>query len=239
MNFVFDIDGTLCFDGRTIHDDILAEIDGLLAVGHDVIFASARPIRDLLPVLPKRYHELKLVGGNGAFVSRNGQIDSVSFDEQTKSLLLQFIAENECTYLADCNWNYSYTGDLAHPIYNNLNKIDAKNVALHELETMCKLILFNVEDCKHEQLAQLPVAITKYKSEDIFDISPLDVNKVRGLQRLNVERFIAFGNDMNDKCMFDHANYSVCVGEQDVKQFASEVILKEQVAAMIRKLGKR
>lgn len=239
MNFVFDIDGTLCFDGRTIHNDILAEIDHLLTQGHEVIFASARPIRDLIPVLPKRFHHFKLVGGNGAFVSHNGNIRSISFDEQTKKQLLQFIEENDCTYLADCNWNYSFTGDVEHPIYRSLNKNEAKNIALHELEMICKLLLFNVSEEKAQQLQHLPVVVTKYKSEEVFDISPQGVNKVRGLQSLNVQEFIAFGNDANDRCMFEAATHSVCVGEQDVKQFASEFVARENVAQKIRQLAIR
>ena len=52
MQFVFDIDGTLCFDGKTIEPTIINALQTLIQQGHEVIFASARPIRDLLPVLP-------------------------------------------------------------------------------------------------------------------------------------------------------------------------------------------
>jgi len=41
-----------------------------------VIFASARPIRDLLPVLDKRFHTYPMIGGNGAIVANQGQIIS-------------------------------------------------------------------------------------------------------------------------------------------------------------------
>ncbi|EGQ1321415.1 hypothetical protein DA471_03030 [Staphylococcus aureus] len=52
MKFVFDIDGTLCFDGRLIDQTIIDTLLQLQHAGHELIFASARPIRDLLPVLP-------------------------------------------------------------------------------------------------------------------------------------------------------------------------------------------
>ncbi|MFI5571932.1 HAD hydrolase family protein [Streptomyces sp. NPDC051740] len=38
---VFDIDGTLCFDGRTIDRRILAAIETCERAGHQLVFASA------------------------------------------------------------------------------------------------------------------------------------------------------------------------------------------------------
>ncbi|KZT91292.1 putative hydrolase [Lactiplantibacillus plantarum] len=53
MNFVFDIDGTLSFDGRTIASPITRALTYLIREHHKVVFASARPIRDLLPIIPE------------------------------------------------------------------------------------------------------------------------------------------------------------------------------------------
>lgn len=44
MRFVFDIDGTLCFDGRLIDQTIIDTLLQLQHDGHELIFASARPI---------------------------------------------------------------------------------------------------------------------------------------------------------------------------------------------------
>ena len=49
MNFVFDIDGTTSFNGMVIEPAIEREIYALLRAGHRVVFASARPVRDILP----------------------------------------------------------------------------------------------------------------------------------------------------------------------------------------------
>lgn len=51
MNFVFDLDGTICFKGQPISEKILNSLEKLQMDRHDVIFASARPIRDMLPVI--------------------------------------------------------------------------------------------------------------------------------------------------------------------------------------------
>ena len=68
MRFVFDIDGTLCFDGRLIDQTIIDTLLQLQHDGHELIFASARPIRGLLPVLPSVFHRHTLIGANGAMI---------------------------------------------------------------------------------------------------------------------------------------------------------------------------
>ena len=79
MNFVFDIDGTLCFNGKTIDQAIVEALQKLLGDGHSITFASARPIRDLVPVLPEQFKGGKLVGGNGCFISENDFISANVF----------------------------------------------------------------------------------------------------------------------------------------------------------------
>ena len=41
----------------------------LRQANHNVIFASARPIRDLLPVIPE-FADDTLIGGNGSIISK-------------------------------------------------------------------------------------------------------------------------------------------------------------------------
>ena len=65
MNFIFDIDGTICFDGCSIDPSIKQRLFKLRQANHNVMFASARPIRDLLPVIPE-FADDTLIGGNGS-----------------------------------------------------------------------------------------------------------------------------------------------------------------------------
>ena len=48
MKFVFDLDGTLSFDGVTIDDEIKQVLLRAEEFGHEVAFASARSYRDCL-----------------------------------------------------------------------------------------------------------------------------------------------------------------------------------------------
>ncbi|MGG0360140.1 HAD-IIB family hydrolase [Bacillus tropicus] len=236
MNFVFDLDGTLCFDGKSIDTEIIKVLQELKLEGHQVIFASARLIRDLVPVIPKSFHEGLLVGGNGTFTYDHGQIQVTHFEQQLLDKLIAVIHQHQLNYLADGQWDYAFTGDIAHPIYRNIDKTNSKNIPLEQLLPVCKLVLFQPDEEVLEMLEAFPVTVTHYKTEHAIDISPLGINKVKGLHVLNIQEFIAFGNDNNDQCLFENAVHSVCVGNNTVKRYAKENIERADVAGKIRAL---
>jgi Predicted hydrolases of the HAD superfamily len=77
MQYIFDVDGTLSFDGKTISPLINRAIKDLIDADNEVIFASARPIRDLLPMIPS-FTDHKLIGANGAMISLAEEIKVIS-----------------------------------------------------------------------------------------------------------------------------------------------------------------
>lgn len=237
MNFVFDIDGTLCFDGKTIEPSIIHALEDLKLAGHEVIFASARPIRDLLPVLPANFKNGKLVGGNGCYVANGDVITAQYFEIPLVQQLHIIIQDDDLSYLADGEWDFAYTGNSEHPIYKNIDQTSAKNRDFTQLEKICKLVLFEPTKTVVDKLKALPVNITMYKNENAIDLSPLGINKVAGLHKLNIHNFIAFGNDSNDQCLFEQAEYSVCIGEHEVGAYASKKITRSDVAKVIREIG--
>ena len=144
---------------------------------------------------------MKLVGGNGTFTAENKQIKTSHLPADTIAELLTIIEAHELNYLADSEWDYSFKGDMNHPIYRNISQLTAKNMELSEISNMCKLVLFEPNEQVIEAVAKLDVAITHYKSENAIDIAPKNVNKVHGLKELGITEFIAFGNDANDECL--------------------------------------
>lgn len=239
MNFVFDIDGTLCFDGKTIDPAITHALNTLKESGHTVIFASARPIRDLVPVLPPQFREGKLIGGNGCFAFDHGVTHIEYLAPTIIEQLNNMVTTYELTYLADSEWDFSYNGSIHHPIYQNINQSTAHNRLLTELEKICKFVIFDPTEEIISQLEQLPVSLINYKNENAIDISPLGINKRAGLTKLQIHDFIAFGNDYNDQCLFEGAQLSVCVGENEVHQYASMKISQDEVAQTILELNQR
>jgi len=251
MKFVFDLDGTICFQGRPVSEKILTSLEWLVAQGHEVIFASARPIRDLLPVLHERFHAYPMIGCNGGMAARHGKIISTAgFDPDVLSAIFRIMERRRIPYLIDGPWDYSYTGPSDHPILRNLDpQKRAKNVPLGELQSVVKVLLFtqkNDLDTVIDALNPLDVTMHVYHGEGVLDISPKGIDKWTGLQQLHVKEgeYVAFGNDTNDIAMFRYARYAVMVGDHaSLRPYASEQLplhdhLERNLMEKIDELGR-
>ncbi|KEK21707.1 HAD-IIB family hydrolase [Bacillus gaemokensis] len=242
MKFIFDIDGTICFKGKPLTEGIIQALDVCHARGHEVIFASARPIRDLLPVLPSHMHHYSMIGGNGAFVAKEGKVIEVKpFDALTMNAIRSLIEEYDLAYLIDSHWDYAYTGSENHPISQNIdpNRL-AANVSINCIGEMVKVVLF--PDGNAERLVRilngLPVRMYEHHQEEIIDISPLGIDKWKGLQKLGIGEgaFIAFGNDANDVPMFLHAKEGICIGEHESLRSVASMCLHNNEQSIIDKI---
>lgn len=231
MKFVFDLDGTICFKGQPISEKILCSLEELTKEEHEVIFASARPIRDMLPVINKRLHHYTMIGGNGSLISKKREIiHSIAFSSQEINEIINLINEFEATYLIDGDWNYAYTGPSNHPILQNVDPARlAKLVSLKNLKSIVKILLLTSNN--HEQLADrllsLDVFVNQHRNENVLDISPKGIHKWSALKTLGVSKgsYIAFGNDANDCSMFENALHTVMIGHHDqLSHLAKEAI---------------
>lgn len=231
MNFVFDLDGTICFKGVPVTNKILNALEEVQLRGHNVIFASARPIRDMLPVLDKRFHTYTMIGGNGSLVSKNGSlIHTNSFTDLQVESMKSIIEEFKATYLVDGEWDYSYTGPKDHPILKNLDPSKlARKVDFNIHKSIIKILILTSESMEGmaERVAVLDVVTNKHGNENVLDISPKDVHKWSALSGLGIKKgeYIAFGNDANDITMFMNAKHSVMIGEhKELSEYATEAI---------------
>jgi Cof subfamily protein (haloacid dehalogenase superfamily) len=221
MIFVFDLDGTICFKGQPVSETILSCLEELAHAGHEVIFASARPIRDMLPVLHERFHRFPLIGGNGSLVSKEGNNTHIeTFSQDQTNVLLKHIEVHQATYLIDSDWDYAYTGAVDHPILKNVDTSNlAKCVAAESLLSIVKILILTSHDSEvlEQKLSSLGVVVHKHRNENVIDISPQNIHKWSALQKLGVEekQFIAFGNDTNDITMFKHAQQAIMIGHHD------------------------
>ncbi|GIN87148.1 Cof-type HAD-IIB family hydrolase [Heyndrickxia sporothermodurans] len=245
MKFVFDLDGTICFKGQPISEKILLSLEALMSKGHEVIFASARPIRDLLPVLHESFHQYPMIGGNGSMVANKGKIIStISFDHAILHDVFELIKKYHITYLIDSDWDYAYTGSPEHPILRNLDPDRrAKNVDLIDLTSVVKILILTSTNMKEveNQLHSMEVVVHVHGNEGVLDVSPKGVDKWSGLQQLGVKEgeYIAFGNDANDISMFQHARHSVMIGDHSqLAPFSSEqLLLNEDIElSLVKKL---
>lgn len=231
MIFVFDLDGTICFKGKPVSELILTKLDQLKEQGHEIIFASARPVRDMLPVLHSRFHQDTLIGANGALIFKKGEaLHAGGFQPELRHGLQQLLVEHQATYLIDSDWDYAYTGPQNHPILNNLDPHKlARHRELQQLKNIAKILILSANDSEafKQKLAEHDLVIHTYADENLIDISPSGINKWYALQKLGVikREYIAFGNDTNDIVMFQNAKYATMVGHHDqLASYASTTI---------------
>ena len=239
MTVVFDLDGTTIFKGQKMSLEITQAIDKL-SKKRQVVFASARPIRDMLPVLPDIFHDFDLIGGNGSFIRQNQQIKTKKFAEKQIKKIFSLIEEHELNYMADSQWNYAYQGDVNHPLYLGIdpNK-QAKNIPLHTLEEIVKVVLFTTDEHIINELSELDIAINFHGSEALIDLSPTNISKYSAYQALKIEGpFTMFGNDVNDLPMFEKCEKCYVVGDLVTDIPKSTNISLDEVSATILSLLK-
>lgn len=249
LKFVFDLDGTVCFKGQPISDRILQSLSELKDAGIEVIFASARPIRDMLPVINEAFHHYTMIGGNGSLISKEGRvIKSNSFSINEINEIKNLIDQYNATYLIDGEWDYAYTGPDNHSILHNLDPAKlAKKVSLESLNPVVKVLILtsnNMEELA-EKLSKLDVYVNKHSNENVLDISPSGINKWSALKSLGIKEntYIAFGNDANDITMFENALHTVMIGyHEQLASFAKENITlsvdyDQEIATKIRILS--
>ena len=239
MTVVFDLDGTTIFKGKVMSEAV-AEAIRCLSKKRQVVFASARPIRDMLPVLPEDFHQFDLIGGNGAFTRQNKTIQTTPFSDGQIQLILDLIDKHQLNYMIDSDWNYSYSGDTTHPLYLGIDPNQtAQNVAISELEMIVKTVLFTTNEEIIKELKQADISVYFHGSEQLIDLSPTGISKWSAFDSLQLPTdFIMFGNDTNDLAMFDKATHSFVVGDVVTDVQNATYITQDTVSEAILSLAK-
>lgn len=239
MTVVFDLDGTTIFNGNKMTAEMEDAIKQL-SYFKKIVFASARPIRDMLPVLPKDFHHFDLIGGNGAFVRQNNLLTTSSFSKEEKQTIFKLIKNYNLNYLVDSNWDYSFYGDKEHPLYQGLDPDGtAQNISIETVNPVVKSVLFTTNPTIINELKAAGINVHFHGSEQLIDISPNGVSKWTGFKELNITNdFIMFGNDANDIPMFEKASKSFIVGNLVEHIPNTTSINKEEVIETIHSLTK-
>lgn len=246
MNFVFDMDGTVCFDGQTIDKKLTDFMTEYLhhSAQHQLIFASARPVRDMLPLLPKSLQDCHLIGSNGAMLYSELKPQWFqTIDQADFSYIREYVYQKKLDYLFDEQWNYSCVGETLMTLRQRLDSHkQAKNLPITAVTNPVKILVSNYLN-EQEVLADfssLTVDCNIYPSERCLDVTRKGVNKASAIERLLGESdYVAFGNDRNDIKMLERANYGICVGNsQEVGKIADRVIKEspEVIIEMLREI---
>lgn len=219
---VFDLDGTIAFNGAPVEESIGLAIQRKKAEGFDIIFATARPARDALPLLPVYLHDETIIACNGAVTSKKGKILShIHFDEEASHSLFNFLNGNNIPYVIDGLDNYSIS-EVHHEFHSYIRKLSRSPVSYEEVlaEKLTKFLILdkNYQEGIVKFITETGIRcnINYHKKDDIFDLVPDEVNKFNALQQLGIKErsYICFGNDKNDALILANARNANVVGNE-------------------------
>ncbi|GEB33921.1 HAD-IIB family hydrolase [Brevibacillus parabrevis] len=241
MRFIFDLDGTICFKGQPISKSILDCLLELEQEGHTVGFASARPCRDMLPVLDERFANHLLIGANGAMTYHQGRLQSyTAIPGQLATEIIRILADHQAQFLIDDKWDYAHNCTEAHPVMRNIDcGRKASRIDFDQLDAVLKILILSADRTKElaARLKELDVTMHHHSAEDILDLTCRGVNKLAALEWFapQDEPFICFGNDMNDLPLFEQAQHSVLIGEYEplVPLATEKIAVDSQVESVI------
>ncbi len=219
--FIFDLDGTIIYDGLPLEarfERVLREIE---AAGHQIIFATGRSWRDFLPVLPKWCHQRPSVLFGGGLVIRDDTIRFQHFlAENDLTDLVEHLETKRIKYLVDGHAAY-YHPPVEHWIYDDIVKISgmAKDLHVDNIIRDGAYKILVLEDNWLGEFNQLIAArelvIKHHVYDKCFDVMPQAVNKFSGLQHMELpaaENIFVFGNDGNDLELMQNLPNSVMFG---------------------------
>ncbi|MDF7676037.1 HAD hydrolase family protein [Neisseriaceae bacterium ESL0693] len=240
--YVFDIDGTLSNAGKKVHPAIdrkLVELTG----NNQVIFASARPVRDMLPMVSDKLHSSVFIGCNGGMAWENGQIVlSHVFERGFVSRMINVMNNFGIPYVLDGKWNYSISKN-DHPFHEYIRSLSNHETGEKDIISggVTKiLILSEKHKDKIMMYAKDDVSIHTHRSDGFYDFTPQGNNKYQTLSKLiGKEKYIAFGNDQNDFIMLRKAEISVFVGEKENFKEASYYVSMDYIPTLINHIESR
>lgn len=247
LRFVFDLEGTIVFNDEKVSPYLTEMLTFLSEKGHETIFVSSKSIREMLTLVDKRFHQYKMIGGNGAVICSRGNIEQiVAFSTSMFSKIKELICDFDATYLIESDWDYSYTGGAYHRVVNDVDPHKlAENFAIDDLPTAWKITILSASNRKSllEKLEQLNVITKQIDDGEMFEITPRGLSKWNALRTFGVQKntFLVYGKDEEDLALFENAQFTVLVGENPaLAAFADEqLLIDDRIEAEIVESVKR
>ncbi|MGT2911730.1 HAD hydrolase family protein [Streptococcus cameli] len=243
MKFVFDIDGTLCFDRMTIADEIKQVLAQAPSYGHEIAFASARSYRDCMDVLGSDLNQEMVIGLNGGIAYHKGElVFEKTIESSSYQALLDWFETYRIPFFVDNHFDYSGQKIEKMPFFSAVDSSKrARFLKLDELVSPVKIVAFMgehialVEETVTHFQADQYLTVSYHKDEECLYINPAQTNKATTVAEMLGEEVIAFGNDTNDIDLFEASLYAVQVGDfKGLRPYADEQVKVEgDVAASV------
>lgn len=242
--YIFDLDGTIITQGQPLNTSLADSIIPL-ANSARVIFASARPVRDMLPLLPEALHSCLMVGCNGGMAWQQGEcLFSRRFDHADAAVLINDLKQQQVPYVLDGDWHFSVSA-VGHLFHDYMRSLTDNEISESELigQGVTKILI--LDGGFRRQMDALLAAhgfrfnVHHHRHDNIFDITPQRENKYLALKMLGVDfnRSIVFGNDENDFEMLNNAGISIFAGEPKDYIGASHYCKTEYLPALLQEFS--
>ncbi|MBM7641827.1 HAD hydrolase family protein [Streptococcus loxodontisalivarius] len=219
MKFVFDLDGTICFDGQTIAQEIKDILENAHLFGHQVVFASARSYRDCIAVLGEKLAQNLVIGLNGGLAYEEGQLKlSHKLDDHVFQSALKSCQTYNLPYFVDDHFNYSYSQADKIPFIDSVSPL-GQAVLINELTQPIKMVIYmgNHLNLLDDIIAELnsfdKCHLSYHELEECLYLNPDQTTKASTILDIIGKNYVAFGNDKNDIEMFEQSLYGVQVGD--------------------------
>ena len=213
--YIFDIDGTLSHYGAKIHPVICNRIIEL-SHKNKIIFSSARPVRDMLPMVASELHKAIFIGCNGGILFENRKIVSADFlDRNYVSSIVGRMDKMGMPYVLDGEWGVSFS-NVHHSFHDYIRSLSNDQVRKEELikNGVTKILVLS-DNNKNVLTNGIDVSIHVHK-DGFYDITPCRNNKYNTLREIiGNDIYIAFGNIETDFQILDNAEVSVFIGSRN------------------------
>ncbi len=244
--FVFDLDGTLLRDDKTISESTTNVLIDLVKKNNSIMFATARAPRDIYEYIPYALRNSPIICYNGACIVKEGKI--IYKRELLRECILEVIK------LAK-QYNYNEIClEINDKLYSNFNPVDffgnvstqITNLTDLNFQTAYKIIVCSKKIINYNFKEELPtqckgIITDKGTLCQIMNKEASKWNSIEFLRKelsINNMDIIAFGDDYNDIDMIKNAGIGIAMGNaetavKDVADFIIDTNMNDGVAKYI------
>lgn len=220
--FVFDLDGTIVYEGRPLEKHYERVLRNIKLAGHNIYFATGRSLRDFLPILPQWCHQEPRVLFGGGLVFAADEIKAEYFlPKKNLCEIINFLEDKHINYLVDGSDTF-YHPTSEHWLYSDIlaltgqHKLDSVDNIIAEGAYKVLVLDVNWRGYFDSYVQSQELVIKHHLYHSCFDIMPSQVNKYKGLCHLalpSAENVFVFGNDHNDLELMQEFPNSILFGD--------------------------
>lgn len=233
--FVFDLDGTIIFNGKRLSEKNEALLKQIVDNGHEVIFATGRSGFDANFVLPTWCHNFAktLFNGGLSITSEGFVVRDVHLSKSSVVDISEMCLAKSYPFTVD-GASHFFSYPLEHDIFKkSVDFFMARNYE-HDLERLLlsniyKILILHM-DSYHEfndYAVNNNLVIKHHSYDECFDLVPECCNKYIGIKSLvsnyDPSDVFVFGNDFNDYEMLSSFHNSVVFGNIEKLQNVAKI----------------